>query len=73
MFKNLGELFALVSVAIQSLSNLMNAGERQTQIILEASEFDVDKKRVELASELTTFRAEQELKQVGLEPVVKAA
>ena len=73
MFKNLGELADLISVTIRALSNLLNAGERQTQIVLETSEADVERKRVELKTQLATFRVEQELKQVGLEPVTKAA
>ncbi len=68
MFKSLGELFDLLSVTIQALSNLVNAGERQSQIILESSDADVERKRTKLHADLIAFRAEQEAKVKGFKP-----
>ena len=62
MFKNIGELAGLLSIIIGSSSDLMKAGRCQTTLILEASEFDVQKKRAQLKTDLALFLVEQEAK-----------
>lgn len=61
MFKNIGELAALLSIAIGAISDLARAGRCQTTLILEASEFDVTRKRAELKHDLAIFLASQKL------------
>jgi hypothetical protein len=62
MFKNIGELANLLSIIIGATSDLTKAGRCQTKIILETSEFDVQKKRAELTHDLALFMVEQEAK-----------
>ena len=59
MFKNIGELASLISIIIGAVSDLCKAGRCQSTLILEASEFDVQKKRAELKHDLTLFLAAQ--------------
>ena len=59
MFKNIGELASLISVVIGAVSDLCKAGRCQSTLILEASEFDVQKKRAELKHDLSVFLASQ--------------
>jgi len=60
MWKNIGEIWSMLSIAIGAVSDLLHAGRCQTTLIKEQSEFDVDTKRAKLKKRLAEFIAEQE-------------
>jgi len=60
MWKNIGEVWDMLSILIGSISDLLKAGRCQTTLIKEQSEFDVDVKRAKLNKRLIAFKAEIE-------------
>lgn len=68
MFKLIGQLAATLCRTVTMIDHLAEAGEVQTEIIRDSSQFDARKKRSKLQADLKAYEAE-----LAAEPPVKPA